>query len=72
MSNRGFLAYHPATRIPHPVPEPVVLDRAPGGGTGLAIPAHGEAPLRDGAARLTEAFRRFGSLGPDNAVARLG
>ena len=57
--------------IPQPVPEPVALDRAPGDVTGLLIPAHGEALLEDGAAWLTGAFRRFGSLAPDNAVARI-
>jgi hypothetical protein len=42
-----------------------------GDATGLAIPAH-EAALREaGASFLTEAFRAFGSLGTDNAVARI-
>ena len=57
--------------IPRPIPEPVTLDRAPGDATGLMLPAHGEALAAGGAAWLTEAFRRFGSLGQDNAVARI-
>lgn len=57
--------------IPQPVPEPMKLDRVPGDGTGIVIPAHGEALRHDGAPWLTAAFRRFGSLPPDNAVARV-
>lgn len=57
--------------IPQPVPEPVVLDRALGDQTGMMIPAHGDALIEDGASWLTAAFRRFGSLAPDNAVTRL-
>lgn len=57
--------------VPQPVPEPVVLDRALGDQTGMMIPAHAEALIEDGAAWLTSAFRRFGSLAPDNAVARI-
>lgn len=57
--------------IPQPFPEPVVVDRVPGDETGIVIPAHGEALREDGAAWLTAAFRRFGSLSLDNAVARI-
>ncbi|MCJ2180411.1 hypothetical protein [Novosphingobium album (ex Hu et al. 2023)] len=57
--------------IPQPLPEPVFLDRAPGDATGVIIPAHGDALREDGAAWLTAAFRRFGSLGEDNHVARI-
>ncbi len=52
-----------------PLPKP--LDRFPGDHTGLTVPAHGEALRTDGAAFLTEAFRAFGAIGPDNAVARV-
>lgn len=57
--------------IPQPVPEPVPLDRARGDDTGLTIPAHAEALQEDGAAWLTAAFRCFGALAADNAVARV-
>ncbi|MCT2399045.1 hypothetical protein [Novosphingobium mangrovi (ex Huang et al. 2023)] len=57
--------------IPQPVPEPVRLDRTMGDETGMIIPAHGEALREEGAPWLTAAFRRFGSLAPDNAVARI-
>lgn len=57
--------------IPNPVPEPVDLDRTLGDATGIMIPAHGEALREDGAAWLTAAFRRFGSLPDDNAVERI-
>lgn len=56
---------------PHPIPEPVTLDRVVGDDTGLVIPAHADALAEGGAAWLTEAFRRFGSLAADNAVARI-
>lgn len=56
---------------PHPIPEPVAMDRVVGDDTGLVIPAHAQALTEDGAAWLTEAFRRFGSLAADNAVARV-
>jgi hypothetical protein len=50
---------------------PEKFDLIRGDATGLDIPAH-EAALRDaGAAFLTRAFRAFGSLGEDNAVARI-
>lgn len=57
--------------IPQPVPEPVALDRTLGDETGMIIPAHGDALAQDGAAWLTAAFRRFGSLAADNAVAQV-
>ena len=47
------------------------IDFAPGEATGLAVPAHPEALRAAGAGFLTEAFRAFGSLPPDNAVARI-
>ena len=56
---------------PHPIPEPVTLDRVVGDDTGLVIPAHADALAEGGAAWLTDAFRRFGSLAADNAVARI-
>lgn len=43
----------------------------PGDATGLAIPAHAEALRVAGAAFLTEAFRIFGSLSPDNRITRI-
>lgn len=43
----------------------------PGDATGLAIPAHGTALLEGGAAFLTDAFRRFGTLAADNRVTRI-
>lgn len=47
------------------------FDFVRGDATGLAIPAH-EAALRSaGAEFVTRAFRAFGSLGEDNAVARI-
>ncbi|MEO5586990.1 MAG: hypothetical protein ABIQ81_04780 [Novosphingobium sp.] len=42
-----------------------------GDSTGLRVPAHGEALHRAGAAYLTEAFRAFGALAPDNSVTRI-
>ncbi|MFT4027627.1 MAG: hypothetical protein QM676_12610 [Novosphingobium sp.] len=47
------------------------FDHIRGDRTGLRIPAHAEAFAADGAAFLTQAFRRFGSLAADNAVARI-
>lgn len=52
-----------------PVPDPIDLFH--GDHTGLAIPAHEEALRAAGAAFLTQAFRVFGAIGPDNAVARI-
>lgn len=54
-----------------PYEKPVLLDFVHGDGTGLAIPAHAEALRNAGAAFLTEAFRRFGSLSPHNRVVRV-
>ena len=42
-----------------------------GDATGLVIPADRDALLAAGPAFLTAAFRAFGSLAPDNAVARI-
>ena len=46
-------------------------DTFTGDATGLIVPAHIDALREMGAAWLTRAFRAFGSLGPDNAVARI-
>jgi hypothetical protein len=51
----------------HPLP----LDFVRGDATGLTIPAHGEALRAAGAAFLTEAFRIFGSLSPENRIVRI-
>jgi len=51
--------------------EPVLLDFVRGDATGLAIPAHGAALVAAGEAFLTEAFRSFGSLAPDNRIVRM-
>ena len=48
-----------------------VLDFVRGDATGLDVPAHVEALRKAGAAFLTLAFRAFGSLNPDNRVARI-
>lgn len=50
---------------------PERLDVFRGDYTGLAVPAHEDALREASAAFLTEAFRAFGALGPDNAVARI-
>ncbi len=50
---------------------PTRIDHFTGDATGLAIPAHAAALRADGADFLTRAFRAFGSLGPDNSVARI-
>jgi hypothetical protein len=50
-------------------PDPV--DCVRGDGTGLAIPAHGEALGVAGAAFLTDAFRSFGSLCASNRIVRI-
>jgi hypothetical protein len=47
------------------------LDRIPGDATGLMIPAHPEALAAAGPTFLTHAFRAFGSLQGNNAVARI-
>lgn len=48
-----------------------MIDRAVGDATGLRIPAHIDALREAGPDFLTEAFRRFGSLAPDNRVTRV-
>jgi len=50
---------------------PVLLDFVRGDATGLAIPAHGESLRAAGEAFLTEAFRSFGALSPDNRIVRI-
>jgi hypothetical protein len=50
---------------------PAPVDSVWGDGTGLAIPAHGEALRVAGAAFLTDAFRSFGSLGTNNRIVRV-
>lgn len=47
------------------------LDFVRGRTTGLVIPAHAEALRAAGAEFLTEAFRAFGTLGPDDRVTRI-
>ncbi len=47
------------------------MDRFRGDATGLDAPAHVDALRAIGAEWLTLAFRAFGSLGPDNKVARI-
>lgn len=48
-----------------------VVDRAQGDATGIDIPAHPDAVIEAGPEFLTRAFRAFGSLGADNAVASI-
>jgi len=50
---------------------PPLIHQFCGDATGLAVPAHPEALRESGEAFLTRAFRAFGSLGEDNAVARI-
>jgi hypothetical protein len=50
---------------------PQRIDVFRGDHTGLEVPAHGDALRAAGAEFLTRAFRAFGALGPDNAVARI-
>ena len=50
---------------------PTRIDRFRGDHTGLLAPAHEAALREDGAAFLTQAFRAFGAIAPDNAVARV-
>lgn len=52
-------------------PDPEPLDFVRGDATGLAIPAHAEALRLAGTEFLTRAFHAFGSLAPDNRVARI-
>jgi hypothetical protein len=47
------------------------IDYARGDETGILMPAHEAALRMDGAAFLTEAFRAFGSIAPDNSVVRI-
>ena len=49
----------------------VKFDLFTGDATGLAIPAHPESFQIAGAEFLTRAFRTFGALSEDNAVARI-
>lgn len=51
--------------------DPLPLDFVRGDATGLAIPAHAEALRAAGETFLTEAFRSFGSLSPDNRIVRI-
>jgi hypothetical protein len=51
--------------------QPDIVDFVRGDATGLAVPSHGEALAAAGTAFLTEAFRAFGSLSPDNSVIRI-
>ena len=54
-----------------PKPARPEIDNFTGDATGLAIPAHPDAMREAGADFLTRAFRAFGSLGQDNAVASI-
>jgi hypothetical protein len=47
------------------------INHVRGDATGLSIPAHGEALRADGEVFLTDAFRAFGSLAPDNRVVQI-
>lgn len=49
----------------------MIIDFVPGDTTGLDIPAHPEAMRERGVRFLTDAFRAYGSLGPDNSVTRI-
>jgi hypothetical protein len=51
--------------------EPRSLDFVSGDITGLPVPAHPGALSDAGASFLTQAFRRFGALGEDNAVSSI-
>jgi hypothetical protein len=51
--------------------QPVRVDFVRGDATGLQIPAHIEALRGAGEVFLTDALRAFGTLEPDNAVARI-
>jgi hypothetical protein len=53
----------------HTAPAPI--DHVRGDATGLLIPAHAEALRAGGEVLLTEAFRAFGSLSPDNSISRI-
>lgn len=56
---------------PSPFEPPRLVDFARGDATGLAVPAHAEALLEAGPQFLTEAFRAFGSISPENRVTRI-
>lgn len=47
------------------------VDFVRGDATGLRVPAHGEALRSGGADYLTELFRAFGAIAPDNSVKRI-
>ncbi|MCE7795559.1 hypothetical protein LWE61_03200 [Sphingobium sufflavum] len=49
----------------------VMLDHVRGDATGMTIPAHVDAFRAMGADFLTQAFRAFGAISPDNAVTRI-
>ena len=51
--------------------DPVPLDFVRGDATGIAMPAHAAALRAAGESFLTEAFRSFGSLSPDNGIVRI-
>jgi hypothetical protein len=50
---------------------PLLIESVMGDATGLSIPAHADGLRTAGASFLTDAFRKFGSLSPDNSVARI-
>ncbi len=50
---------------------PTLIDQFTGDHTGLTVPAHEAAFRAAGAEFLTQAFRAFGSIAPDNAVTRI-
>ena len=50
---------------------PDLMDFARGDETGLSMPAHPDALREGGAQFLTEAFRAYGALSPDNSVTRI-
>ena len=52
-------------------PEPVLVDFVTGDATGLRMPAHADALRAAGAEFLTRAFHAYGTLAPDNRVARI-
>lgn len=51
--------------------DPQIVDFARGDATGLELPAHPAALEQAGAAWLTEAFRAYGAIAPDNEVVRI-
>ena len=50
---------------------PEICNHFTGDATGLVVPAHGDALRAGGAAWLTDAFRKFGSLAAGNAITRI-